>query len=140
MSHAFREQIKVHYKGPKLCVGTRSAAELLRHGHMNTNAWCSTLVPVCNGVVSKGIGALGRFVRLRGDRWSGWQDSNLRPHRPERCALPPALHPDSREIRRRKTGRLKHFGFIGCLCLYSWKCFLLAAFCGVAMFAVYEPN
>lgn len=27
--------------------------------------------------------------------WSGWQDSNLRPHRPERCALPPALHPDA---------------------------------------------
>ena len=22
------------------------------------------------------------------EEWSGWQDSNLRPHRPERCALP----------------------------------------------------
>ncbi len=27
---------------------------------------------------------------------SGWQDSNLRPLRPERSALPTALHPDCR--------------------------------------------
>ena len=24
--------------------------------------------------------------------WSKWQDSNLRSHRPERCAIPPSLH------------------------------------------------
>ena len=26
--------------------------------------------------------------------WSKWQDSNLRSHRPERCAIPPSLHLD----------------------------------------------
>ena len=24
--------------------------------------------------------------------WSKWRDSNLRSHRPERCAIPPSLH------------------------------------------------
>ena len=27
-------------------------------------------------------------------RWSEWRDSNSRPHGPEPCALPTALHPD----------------------------------------------
>ena len=29
------------------------------------------------------------------DFWSEWRDLNPRPHGPEPCALPSALHPDS---------------------------------------------
>ncbi len=38
-----------------------------------------------------------RLVRIEWGRsfWSEWRESNPRPHGPEPCALPTALHPDT---------------------------------------------
>src|SRR3989344_6322997 len=35
------------------------------------------------------------FVFLAHINWSGWRDSNPRPHEPESCALPTELHPEA---------------------------------------------
>ena len=35
------------------------------------------------------------FLHLSPVNWSEWRDLNPRPHGPEPCALPTALHPDS---------------------------------------------
>ena len=46
-------------------------------------------------------GRSGAFQSIKKDQsfvWSGRQDSNLRPHRPKRRALPTALLPDNDEI------------------------------------------
>ena len=40
--------------------------------------------------------SLGKLVFSRLFVWSEWGDSNSRPHGPEPCALPTALHPEIR--------------------------------------------
>jgi hypothetical protein len=37
-------------------------------------------------------------VRVKGSVWSGREDLNLRPHRPERCALPSCATPRPRVL------------------------------------------
>ena len=45
------------------------------------------------GIKNRGSPAIPWTARL--PRWSEWRDLNPRPHGPEPCALPTALHPDS---------------------------------------------
>ena len=44
-------------------------------------------------IKNRGSPAIPWTARL--PRWSEWRDLNPRPHGPEPCALPTALHPDS---------------------------------------------
>ena len=45
-------------------------------------------VAVLVAVEIAGDGAFGKVFRKQQDKWSEWQDLNLRPPRPERGALP----------------------------------------------------
>ena len=46
---------------------------------------------------------------MSGFQKSGWGDSNARPLRPERSALPTALHPDFAGAIVKSAAKLRHF-------------------------------